>query len=72
MSAPNVDDTDWINNSAEKKKRQLQLVTPISAEFSLQINGTKTERTVLKRGEKKNEEWCSTKNLGSLMRDGEA
>ena len=62
-----ADDTDLINDCAEKKKRQLQLVTPTSAEFNLQINDTKTKHMVLKRGDKKNEEWQSTKKLGSLM-----
>ena len=35
----------------------------------IQINDTKTEHTVLKRGEKKNKELRSTKKLGSLMGD---
>ena len=56
MSAFYADGIDLINNSAERKKRQLQLVTPTFAEFNLQINDAKTEHTILKRGEKKNEE----------------
>ena len=60
-----------INDSVKKKERQLQLVTPVFVEFNLQSSDTKTEHTVLKRGEKKNEEWCSTKMLGSLMGDRE-
>ena len=36
-----ADDTDLINDCAEKKKIQLQLITPTFAEFSLQINDTK-------------------------------
>ena len=32
---------------------------------------TKTDHTVPKRGEKKNEEWCSTKKHGLLMGDQE-
>ena len=51
-----ADDTDLINDCAEKKKRQLQLVTPTFGEFNLQINDTNTEHAVLKRGEKKNQE----------------
>ena len=66
-----ADDTDLINDCAEKKKRQLQLVTPTFAEFNLQINDDKKEHTVLKRGDKKNEELRSTKKLGSLMGDQE-
>lgn len=38
-----TDDTDLINNSAEEKKRQLQLVTPTFSEFNPQFNDTKTE-----------------------------
>ena len=48
------DDTDLINDCAEKKNRQLQLVAPTFAEFNLQISDTKTEHTVLKKGGKKN------------------
>ena len=62
---------DLINDCADKKKRQLQLVTPTFAEFNLQINNTKTEHTVLKRSDKKNEDWRSTKKLGSLKGDQE-
>ena len=62
-----ADDTDLINDCVEKKKRQLQLVAATFAEFNLQINDTKTEHTVLKISEKKNEEWRSTKKLISLM-----
>ena len=64
-----ADVTDLINNSSGKKKRQLQLVTHTFAKFHLQINDIKTEHTVLKRGEKKNKEWRSTKKLSSLMGD---
>ena len=63
-----ADDTDLINDSVERGKRQLQLVTLIFAELNLQINATKIEHTILKRDEKNNEEWCSTKNLSSLIR----
>ena len=66
-----ADDTDLINDYAEKKKRQLHLVSPTFAEFNLQINDTKTEHTVLERCEKKDEEWCSTKMLDSLIDDQE-
>ena len=45
-----ADDTYLINDRTEKKKRQLQLVTPTFCEFNLQINNTKTDHTVLKRG----------------------
>ena len=51
-----ADDTDSINDCAEKKKRQLQLNTPTFAKCNLQINDTKTEHTVLKIGDKGNEE----------------
>ena len=51
-----ADGADLISDSAEKKKRQLQLFTHTFAEFNLQINDTKTEHTVQKRGDKKNEE----------------
>ena len=44
-----ADDTYLINDRTEKKKRQLQLVTPTFGEFNLQINNTKTDPTVLKR-----------------------
>ena len=64
-----ADDTDLINDCAENKKVQLQLVTLTFAEFNLQINGTKTEHRVLKRSDKKNEEWSSTKKLDTLMGD---
>ena len=47
----------------------MQLVTSTFAEFNIQINDTKTEHTVLKINDKKNEEWCSTNTLGSLMGD---
>ena len=67
----NADDTDLINNSAEKRKRQLRLVTLTFADLSLQINDTKTQHTVLKRGEKKNEEKRTTKKLCSLIGDQE-
>ena len=50
---------------------QLQLVTTTFAEFNLQINDTKSKYTVLKRGDKKNEEWHSIEKLGSLMGDQE-
>ena len=66
-----ADDTDLINNCAGKKKRQLQFVTPTFGELNLQINDTKTEHTVLKRSDKKIEEWRSTKKLGSLIGDQE-
>ena len=66
-----VDDTDLMNDCAEKEKRRLQLVTPTFAELNLQINDTKTKRTVLKIGDKKNEECRSTKKLGSLIGDQE-
>ena len=56
-----ADNTNLISNCTEKKKLQLMLVTPTSAEFNLQINDTKTEHTVLKKSEK----------LGSLMCDQE-
>ena len=49
----------------------MQLVTPIFAEFNIQINDTKTEHTVLKRTGKKDEEWRNTKKLDSLMSDQE-
>ena len=42
-----ANDTDLVS-SAEKKKRQLQLVIPTFAEFNLQINDTKTELMLLK------------------------
>ena len=45
----------------------MQLVTPTFDEFNLQINDTKTEQTVLKKSDNKNEEWSSTKKLDSLM-----
>ena len=51
-----AEDTDLINDCVEKKKRPLQLVTPTFVKFNLQINDTKTEHMVPKRGEKKNEE----------------
>ena len=60
-----------MNDCAEKEKRRLQLVTPTFAELNLQINDTKTKRTVLKIGDKKNEECRSTKKLGSLIGDQE-
>ena len=66
-----AEDTDLINDCAEKTKRQLELVNPTFLEFNLQINDTKTQHTVLKRSDKKNEEWRSTKKLGSLMGDQE-
>ena len=47
----------------------MQLVTSTFAEFNIQINDTKTEHTVLKINDKKNEEWRSTNTLGSLMGD---
>ena len=66
-----ADNTNLISNCTEKKKLQLMLVTPTSAEFNLQINDTKTEHTVLKKSEKENEECHSMKKLGSLMCDQE-
>ena len=62
-----IDDTDLINDCAEKTQRQLQLVNRTFPEFNLQINDAKTEHTVLKTSDKKNEEWRSTKKCGSLM-----
>ena len=64
-----ADDTDLFNDCGEKKKRQLQLVTPSFFQFNLQINDTKTVHTVLKRRDKKNEYWRSTKKLGSLIKE---
>ena len=63
--------TDLINDCAEKNKRQLQLVTPTSAEFNLQINDTKAEHTVLKSSDKKIEELRITNKLGLLMGEQE-
>ena len=56
-----ADDTDLINNSGERINKQLQIVTPTFAEFSLQINDTKTEHTILKKGEKK-KNWAARKS----------
>ena len=58
-----TDDSDLINYNAENKKRQVQLVTPTFAEFNLQVNDTKTEHTVLKRGEKKTKNCAARKSL---------
>ena len=65
----NDDDADLINDSEEKEKTQLQSVIPIFAEFNLQINGRKKKHMVLKRDQKKNEIWRSTKKFSSLMGD---
>ena len=55
-----ADDTDLINDCADKKKGQLQLVTPT---YSLQVSGTKTEHTVLKEVIRKMKNGATRKNL---------
>ena len=66
-----ADDADFINVSPTQNDNLMSAVTDIFPEYNLIINDTKTEQTVLKRGNRNDETWRSTKKLGSLLGDHE-
>ena len=66
-----ADDADFIADSKEKRDRIINTAPNILKKHNLKVNATKTEHTILKRSEKCNEEWRSTRKLGSLLGDAE-
>ena len=66
-----ADDTDFIHQNSFEKDKLAAVVSSTFNKFNLKINETKTENTILKRDNKANELWRSTKKLGSLLGDAE-
>ena len=64
-----ADDTDILNREQAEKDKALQTICEVFPTRDLKINNDKTEHTLLKRGEKKNEPWREVKKLGSLLGD---
>ena len=67
-----ADDTDFISTSKEVITAIETNANDILKSWSLAMNGDKTEETILKRGEKREDEtWRKTKKLGTLLGDTE-
>ena len=67
-----ADDTDFISTSRSFLDDIERIASPCLAEWSLTINGSKTERTSISRHEDRiEEEWRMTRKLGSLLGEAE-
>ena len=66
-----ADDADFLTEDLHIKKIIEDKAAPILQKGNLNVNTTKTEHTILKRGNKRNEKWRKTKKLGSLLGDAE-
>lgn len=69
-----ADDQDFISRSADFINKIEKEATSSLANWSLKVNPTKTERTVLKKkreGDGNEETWRKTKKLGTLLGDNE-
>ena len=67
-----ADDTDFISTSRPFLNDIERIAPPCLAEWSLTINGSKTERTSISRHvDRIEEEWRMTRKLGSLLGEAE-
>ena len=67
-----ADDTDFISTSRSFLDDIERIAPPCLAEWSLTINGSKTERTSISRhADRIEEEWRMTRKLGSLLGEAE-
>ena len=66
-----ADDADFVNGTNNQRDKLVNAIADTSPAYNLIINGTKTEHTILKRGDMNNELWRNTKKLGSLLGDKE-
>ena len=67
-----ADDTDFISTSRSFLDDIERIAPPCLAEWSLTINGSKTERTSISRHvDRIEEEWRMTRKLGSLLGEAE-
>ena len=66
-----ADDADFLTEDPHIKKIIEEKAAPVLQQGNLNVNTTKTEHTILKRGNKLNEKWRKTKKLGSLLGDVE-
>ena len=67
-----ADDTDFISTSRPFLNDIERIAPPCLAEWSLTINGSKTERTSISRhADRIEEEWDMTRKLGSLLGEAE-
>ena len=66
-----ADDCDFVTEDINLRKLLTAKVAQILAEGNLKVNNSKTEQTVIKRGEKSTENWRNTVKLGSLLGDHE-
>ena len=67
-----ADDTDFISTSRPFLNDIERIAPPCLAEWSLTINGSKTERTSISRYvDRIEEEWRMTRKLGSLLGEAE-
>ena len=66
-----ADDSDFVTEDIKVRNLLTNRVADILAEGNLKVNSSKTEQTVIRRGEKSTEDWRHTKKLGSLLGDEE-
>ena len=68
-----ADGSDFITQNTHKNDEVQRLADPILSKHSLKVNNNKWEKTVIKRSTKKEDEneWKTTKKLGSLLGDYE-
>ncbi len=66
-----ADDTDFISESEETGQLLTTHVSNILQSHNLKVNDTKTEHTIIQRGDRNTEIWRNVKKLGSLLGDAE-
>ena len=63
--------TQPITICEKRRTKLLKIAKNVLSRDNLKINESKTEHTVLKRGDKLSESWRNTKKLGSLLGSSE-
>ena len=66
-----ADDADFITIDEQRRKRLQNIVGSTLLEDNLKVNETKTEHTIIYRGDRNTEQWRTVKKLGSLLGDTE-
>ena len=66
-----TDEGDFITDDPKEKEELNNIVTETLMKENLKVNDSKTEHTIIKRGNREEEEWRTTKKLGSLLGDSE-
>ena len=66
-----ADDSDFVTEDMNRDEKLNQIVTDVLKRHSLKVNDDKTEHTVIKRGQKHDEEWRQVTKLGCKLGDSE-